>query len=160
MFAADHSMAKTEANIQAQLNKLEEVKLLPLEITGNRGLVNPFRGFVANDAQRHDLLNFRQIGTEMFEIRIKAYILKTPSVKVPQRRKRLQTFGTKSKATKQKVNSLKQEMKRIQKCMRRKIAYANKMGTKPDVIGEQYIEFPRALCDVNGFPIKGQEHCH
>ena len=92
----------------------------------------------------------------MFEIRIKAYILKTPSVKVPQRRKRLQTFGTKSKATKQKVNSLKQEMKRIQKCMRRKIAYATKMGT-PDVIGEQHIEFPRALCDVNGFPVKGQK---
>lgn len=84
MFTADPSMVKTEANIQAQLNKLEEVKLLPLEITGDRGLVNPFRGFVANDAQRHDLLNFLQIGTEMFEIRIKAYVLKTPSVKVPQ----------------------------------------------------------------------------
>ena len=41
--------------------------------------------------------------------------------------------------------------------MRRKIAYANKMGTKPDVIGEQYIELPRALCDVNGSPIKGQK---
>ena len=40
-------------------------------------------------------------------------------------------------------------MKRIQKCMRRKIAYANKMGTKPDVVGEQYIEFPRALCNIN-----------
>ena len=31
------------------------------------------------------------------------------------------------------------------------------MGTKPDVIGEQYIEFPRALCDTNVFPIKGQK---
>ena len=41
--------------------------------------------------------------------------------------------------------------------MRRKIAFANKMGTKPDVIGEQYIEFPRALCYVNGSPIKGQK---
>ena len=157
MFATDPTRVKTEANIQAQLNKLEEVKLLPLEIIDNRGLVNPFRGLLANDAQRHDLLNFRQIGTEIFETRIKAYVLKIPRVKVPQRRKRLQTFGTKSKATKQKINSLKQEMKRIQKCMRRKIAYANKMGTKPDVIGEQYIEFPRALCDVNGLPIKGQK---
>ena len=73
---------------------------------------------------------------------------------MPQRRKRLQTFGTKSKATKQKVNSLKQEMKRIQKCMRRKISYANKMGTKADVIGEQYIEFPR---DVNSLSNKGQK---
>ena len=158
MFAADPSVVKTEANIQAQLNKLEEVKLLPLEVTGNnRGLVNPFRGLVANDAQRHDLLNFCQIGKEMFEIRIRAYILKIPSVKVPQHRKRLQTFSTKSNATKQKVNSLKQEMKRIQKCMRRKIAYANRKGTKADVIGEQYIKFPRALCDVNGLLIKGQK---
>ena len=41
--------------------------------------------------------------------------------------------------------------------MRRKIAYANKKGTKADVIGEQYIEFPRALCDVNGLLIKGQK---
>lgn len=45
----------------------------------------------------------------------------------------------------------------MQKCMRCKIAYANKMGTKPDVVGEQYIEFPRALCDVNGLPIKCQK---
>ena len=96
-------MVKIEANIQAQLNKLEKVKLLPLEIIDNRGLVNPCRGLVANDAQRHDLLNFHQIGTEMFETRIKAYVLNIPSIKVPQRRKRLQTFSTKSKATKQKI---------------------------------------------------------
>ena len=78
-------LVKTEANIQAQLNKLEEVKLLPLDITGNnRALVNPFSGLVANDAQRHDLLNFRRIGKEMFEIRIRVCIFKTLSVKVLQ----------------------------------------------------------------------------
>ena len=104
MFTADPSVIKRETNIQAQLDKLEEGKLLPLEITHNRGVVNSFRDLVANDAQRHDLLNFHQIGREIFETRIKAYILKTPSVKVPQRRKKLQTFGTKSKVTKQKVN--------------------------------------------------------
>ena len=118
----DPRTIKSETNIQTQLNKLEEGTLLSLEITQNRGLVNPFRNLKANDAQKHDLLNFHQIGTEMFETRIKAYILKTPSVKVPQRRKWLQTFATKAKVNKQKVNSLKQEMKQIQKCMRRKIA--------------------------------------
>ena len=66
MFTADPSVTKGEANIQAQLNKLEEVKLLPLEITANRGLVNSFRGLVATDSQKHDLLNFHQIGSDIF----------------------------------------------------------------------------------------------
>ena len=55
------------------------------------------------------------------------------------------------------MNSLKQETKRIPKCMRRKIAYAHKMGTKADVIGEQYIEFPWTLCDVDDLLIKEEE---
>ena len=50
-----------------------------------------------------------------------------------------------------------QELKRVQKCMRWKIAHANRTGTKPDVIGEQYIEFPRALCTTDGLPVKGQK---
>ena len=45
----------------------------------------------------------------------------------------------------------------MQKCIRRKIAYANAKGTIPDVVGEQYIEFPHAICDVNGIPNKGQK---
>ena len=40
--------------------------------------------------------------------------------------------------------------------MRRKIAHANKTGTNLDVIGQQYIEFPRALT-TNGLPVKGQK---
>ena len=27
----------------------------------------------------------------------------------------------------------------------------------PDVIGEQYIEYPRALCTTDGLPVKGQK---
>ena len=41
--------------------------------------------------------------------------------------------------------------------MRKKIAYANLRGTTPDVIAEQYIELPRAICDTEPAPIKGQE---
>lgn len=48
-------------------------------------------------------------------------------------------------------------MKQIQKCMRRKIAYANKTGTCVDVIGEQYIELPRSLCDNDDMPTSGQK---
>ena len=31
------------------------------------------------------------------------------------------------------------------------------MRTKPNATGEQYIELPWALCDINGFLIKGQK---
>lgn len=41
--------------------------------------------------------------------------------------------------------------------MRRKIAYAIKTGTNPDAIGEQYIDLPRALCDLDNLPTKGQK---
>ena len=42
---------------------------------------------IANAAQRHDL-NFNKLGQDMYKLRIKAYVLKTPNIKVPQRRKR------------------------------------------------------------------------
>ena len=108
-------------------------------------MINPFRGLVANNAQNHDLLNFHSIGKETFENRIKPHILKTPSVEVPVHRKSLQTFATQPKSNKKKIKSLQQEIERIQKCMQRKIAYANKTGTKKNVIGGQYIELPRAM---------------
>ena len=41
--------------------------------------------------------------------------------------------------------------------MKRKIAYANRIGDTTDVVGEQYIEFPRALCTPDGLPVKGQK---
>ena len=41
--------------------------------------------------------------------------------------------------------------------MRKKIAYANQRGTLPEVMAEQYIELPRAICDVNAAPVKGQK---
>ena len=53
--------------------------------------------------------------------------------------------------------SLQREHKRVQQCMRRKIAFAKKNGTMADVVGEQYIEFPRAICDLDGTPVKGQK---
>ena len=55
------------------------------------------------------------------------------------------------------VASLEREVKQMQKCMRKKIAYAYKNGTSADVMGEQFIEFPRALCNIDNLPVKGQK---
>ena len=72
---------KSECNIQSQMEKIAD--LLPDNLTKNRGLINPFRKLTANKTQAHDLLKFHEIGTAMFENRVEAYILKTPSVKAP-----------------------------------------------------------------------------
>lgn len=51
-------------------------------------------------------------------------------------------------------------MLRVQKCIRRKVAFANKTGRMPDVVGQQYIEQPRAICNEHSLPVKGQEYHH
>ena len=157
VFLGDPSDSKSEANVQSQMDKLAQVKLLPHNITTNRGLVNPFRNLTASTAQREDLLSFHQLGKKLFENRVKAYVLKQASVQVPQKRKALLTFATKPKRNRRHLTSLERELKTVQRCMRLKIANAIRNGTTADVRGEQYLELPRALCDIDGLPTKGQK---
>ena len=96
--------------------------LLPDNLQKTVGLINPFRKLTGNKTQAHDLLKFHEIGTAMFENRVEAYILKTPSVKPPMKMKRLQTFSSSQKRKNKKVASLEREVKQMQKCMRKKIA--------------------------------------
>lgn len=72
----------------------------------------------ANEAQTYDLLNFRIIGQCEFLQRIAAVILKQPSVKAPNRKRRLQTLSEKNnKVTchkigkRQKINNYSNEKK-------------------------------------------------
>ena len=55
------------------------------------------------------------------------------------------------------MSSLQRELQLVQKCMRKRIAYANQRSRSPNVIAEQYIELPRAICDVESAPIRGQK---
>lgn len=153
----DHIALKSNANTTAMIQKIKDGNLLPSIVSGNRGLVNPYRNLTATDSQRHDLLNFRSIGLHHFEMRVKAHILKTPSAQVPLHKKKLLTFTSERRPSKNKVQSLQQELRKVQKCMRRKVAYANKMGSCVEVVGDQYIEHPRAQCDTEGQPLKGQK---
>ena len=68
-FTKDPVTQKSEGNVIMQMKKISEMKLLPV-MTQNCGLVNPFRKFTGNEAQRHDLFNFHQIGQKSFQDRI------------------------------------------------------------------------------------------
>ena len=159
MFFGNAYAVKSEGNVKQIMQKIEEAKLLPLPtvLSVNRGLVNPFRNIIANNAQTHDLLNFRNIRQKQFENRVESFLLKNPSTKAPLRQKKLQTFASTIVKKQKKVSSLQRELQLVQKCMRKKIAYANQRGTSADVIAEQYIELPRAICDTESAPIKGQK---
>ena len=82
---------KSEANIHAQLNAIQASQMLAIT-EDNRGLHNPFSQKMATAIQQHDLLHFRTTGEQEFLQCISTVILKQPSVKAPNRRKRLCTF--------------------------------------------------------------------
>ena len=76
--------------------------LFALETT-NRGLINPFTNKTATPQQSNDLL--RSIGEQEFNQRIVSFTLKKPSVKVPNHKRRLQTFSEK-KVNKSRISQL------------------------------------------------------
>ena len=127
MFSCDSYAVKSEGNIKQIMETIKEANLLPLlgGSSANRGLLNPFRSIVANNAQTHDLLNFRNIGQKQFESRVESLLITNPSTKAPLRQKRLQTFASTTVKKKKRVSNLQRELQLVQKCMRKKIAYAN-----------------------------------
>ena len=70
-------------NLKIMYN-LKGSKVSFLEATElNQGLINYLNGAEATNQQHYDLLNFRRIGEEEYEMRISYFILKEPSVKAP-----------------------------------------------------------------------------
>ena len=122
----------------------------------NRGLFNPFTNQKATQQQSHDLLNFRQIGQEDYELRIANFILRQPSVEAPNRKRRMQTFSVRQVKTRR-VSQLEKDKCLILAAMKKKMQYSKKTGRPIDKPGEQLLEYPVALCDHDGKLLKGQK---
>ncbi len=128
-----------------------------LSITdSNHGLINPFTDKCATPSQHHDLLIFRAIGQRKFLNRIASVTLKKPSVQAPNRRHRLQTFSER-KVNKSRVSQLEKDKKLILSAMKKKIQFSKRTGKPIDSLGEQLIEYPLAISDNSGNPLKGQK---
>ena len=146
---------KCEQNIQVQIQVATEKCLLP--ITGvNRGLINPFTQTQATAIQQHDLLNFRTIGEKEYLLRVSSVILKQPSVNAPNRKKRLQTFSER-KVNKRALSQAEKDKKLILAAMKRKIQFSKRTGKPIETTGEQLVEYPLAIADNTGHPLKGQK---
>ena len=137
-----------------QIEIIEAKKLFALETT-NRGLINPFTNKTATPQQSNDLLSFRSIGEQEFNQRIVSFTLKKPCVKVPNRKRRLQTFSEK-KVNKSRISQLERDKQLIISTMRKKIQFSKRTG-RPIEKPEQLLELPLALADSDGNPLKGQK---
>ena len=143
---------KSEQNISAQIDTIMEAGVLSV-VNENRGLLNLFTKKEANTAQKNDLLNFRLIGEKEFLQRISAITLKIPSIKAPNRKRRLQTLSER-KITKSRVTRLEKDKKLIMTAMKKKICKTGQPVERPC---EQLIELPLAISDSEGNPLKGQK---
>ncbi len=61
------------------------------------------------------------------------------------------------KRLQRKIKQREKERRIVNKCMRRRMAYNARVGATENLTGEQYLELPRAICDPNGTPHKGQK---
>ncbi len=154
-FSSNPNDSKCERNILAQIDAATTNNLLAITDT-NRGLINPFTNKQATAIQHHDLMNFRSIGQQEFLLRTASVVLRQPSVKAPNRRKRLQTFSER-KVNKSRLSQLEKDKKLILAAMKKKMQFSRRTGRPIDNPGEQLIQFPLAISDNSGNPLKGQK---
>lgn len=93
MYDSSKEVRNKEENINAMIKAIEDYELLSVEVPENRGLINVFSGEKANHQQTHDLLNFRNIGSDDFSQYIKHRILHHPRTNAPVRCNRLLTMA-------------------------------------------------------------------
>lgn len=94
--------------------------------------------------QAHDLLNFRQIGSDHLDNYIGLRILRQPSANAPTRKHRLLTM-TEPKLESKRVSQRVRELKQVTKRLRQRLAWCNRTGQRYDPSFEQYSTYPRAI---------------
>ena len=147
------TISHKEENIRQMCAEIKKHKLLQLQPSTNRGMLNVFSGQTATREQANDILNCRQIRIESFKLYIQYHTLKTSSpVSAPVRHKRLLMMTT-AKSKRKRTSERDKENKQVIQCLQRKLAWC-KHNIQPDNFDEQFSIYPRALADEHGFPHK------
>ena len=100
-------------------------------------------------------LTFRDLGQDEYESYVQhTFVKKSSTNKVTVKHQKLKNF-TKPKVTKQRLQSLEHDKKKVSMCLKRKLEAADQGQPQPR--SEQYLELPMALCDGNGMPNRGNK---
>jgi hypothetical protein len=145
-----------ETNISEYISKLQTSSLF---VSDDKNILHHiFSDIDATEEQTDSLMNYRQYGLEDLNNYINCFLIKTSDLTSrppPRRRRNLKTFsGVKLSIYKQKKEL--QDQKTVISCLRKKIAFS-KLTNQPISDLEQFIQLPRALCDAEGIPEKGQK---
>ena len=123
----DRECIKFEVNVHSQVEKLNNSNINLNEQSNT--LRHLFNQKLPTPEQEQDLMNFREVGQREFASRVEYYILRNPSVKPPNRRKRLLTF-TDRKSRQKKVSDIERERKLQIECWKKRVAFASSTGTQ------------------------------
>ena len=138
--------------------KIKQYDLLPSSVPNIRGIVNVFSSVIALPEQEHGLLECYNIGTEENNSYVSYNLLRIPNnVKAPVKHQKLLTMSSPSKGKKKRVSQQEKEQRILNKCLRKRLAWCSKTNLSYNTSAEQYTVMPRALCDSEGFPNKGNK---
>ncbi|CAC5377132.1 unnamed protein product [Mytilus coruscus] len=145
-----------ERNIQEYFCHLQQSSLFS---TGDRLILHHiFTDTDATAEQTDSLMRYRQFGQEDLANYVNCFLLKTTDSKTkppPRKKRNLKTFSI-SKVTVHRQKKEIKDQKTVISCLRKKIAFS-KLTNKPVSNLEQFIQLPRAICDAEGVPEKGQK---
>ncbi|CAG2184537.1 unnamed protein product [Mytilus edulis] len=122
------------------------------------GLHHIFTHTTASSDQADSLLRYRYYGSEDMNNYIQCFLIRVPdiSVKQPHRKRRnLKTFSS-PKVTVHKQKKEIKDNKTVISCLRKQIAFS-KLSSEPVSDLDQFLALPRAICDAEGIPMKGQK---
>ncbi|CAG2213915.1 unnamed protein product [Mytilus edulis] len=160
-----HQTQHTTPYVELEKKNIHEyfchLKQSYLFCTGDRlTLHHIFTDTDATAEQTDSLMKYRQLGQEDLSNYVNCFLLKTTDSKTkpPPRKKKkinLKTFSI-SKVTVHRQKKERKDQKTVISCLRKKIAFS-KLTNKPVSNLEQFIQLPRAICDAEGVPEKGQK---
>ena len=145
-----------EKTVCEYMSNLETSSLF--DINCNEHLHHIFTRTETDDEQTDSLINYRKYGEEDMANYLKCFLFRTYETagKPPSRKRRnLKTFAP-IKITIHKQKKEIKDQNTVISCLRKKIAFSKHSGNAVKDL-DQFLQLPRALCDAEGIPEKGQK---
>ncbi|CAC5418643.1 unnamed protein product [Mytilus coruscus] len=149
--------AKTLHNLKSELQLEREEGLYQRE--GTMSYVKMQKKQTETDHEQTDsLINYRKYGEEDLGNYLKCFLFRTCETAgkpPPRKRRNLKTFAP-IKITIHKQKKEIKDQNTVISCLRKKIAFSKHSGNAVKDL-DQFLQLPRALCDAEGIPEKGQK---
>ncbi|CAC5392585.1 unnamed protein product [Mytilus coruscus] len=145
-----------EKTVCEYMSNLETSSLFVINC--NENLHHIFTRTETDHEQTDSLINYRKYGEEDLGNYLKCFLFRTCETAgkpPPRKRRNLKTFAP-IKITIHKQKKEIKDQNTVISCLRKKIAFSKHSGNAVKDL-DQFLQLPRALCDAEGIPEKGQK---